>query len=75
MSKTLDIDDNINLWMPTMKKALDGDDLSCPRCGSDNMEVIKESNEKGIGFLLVTCNNCGKSGYSSRVLFKDKHTA
>lgn len=70
MSKTLDIDPDVELWAPTLNAVIEGNEPICPRCKSSNMEIDSYQNKDGTGYLLVTCNDCGKSGYSSRVEFK-----
>lgn len=71
MSTTLDIDNNVKLWIHAFDAAVKGKKPVCPRCNSMNTEVTKDSNDEGIGFLLVTCKDCGKSGYMSRMIFKE----
>ncbi|MCR5419308.1 MAG: hypothetical protein K6E84_10360 [Lachnospiraceae bacterium] len=71
MSKTLDIDNNIDAWIPTLKTIKSGMQPTCPLCGSDDIDIQKEVIEKNIGFLLVSCGKCGRSGYFSRVDFNE----
>ena len=70
MSKMLDIDENINIWIPAYDAVRAGKKPQCPKCKSDDIEVISDSDDKGVGFMLITCNGCGKSAHFSRVEFK-----
>ena len=70
MLKKINIDPNIEIWMPAYKTVMDGGTPECPHCRTQDMEVTKRENDDGIGFMLITCNSCGKSGYFSRVNFK-----
>lgn len=70
MSRTLDIDRDIKIWLPTLDDVKAGRIPTCPRCGSKNTEVVKKEYEDGIGFALITCNDCGKSGHFSRISFR-----
>ena len=69
MLNKLDIDKNINIWIPAYKAFIDGEKPICPRCNSHEIEVIQDEDSEGIGFLVLTCISCGKSGYFSRVKF------
>lgn len=71
MSKELDIDSKTELWIPAFKSASLGESPSCPRCGSNNVDVIAKRCGGDIGFVLITCNNCNKTGYFSRVDFSN----
>ena len=74
MSKTLDIDQDIKLWQPAFDAVMAGNPPVCPKCKSNDIDVTKDSNKDGVGYLLITCNGCGKSGYFSRVLFNKGRT-
>ena len=67
MLKELNIDDNVSRWVPTLKAHLNGKKCYCPICKSDNLK-IDENYENGVGFVLITCNDCKISGYFSRVI-------
>lgn len=69
MSKTLDIDQKIELWIPALNAVKNGESPICPRCESEDIDIQKDENEDGVGYLLMTCNNCNKSGYFSRIVF------
>lgn len=69
MSRQLDIDQKIELWIPALKAVENGEAPICPRCESNDIDIQKKVNEKGIGYLLLTCNKCNKSGYFSRIIF------
>ena len=70
MLKELTIDNNVTRWAPTLKAHLNGEKCYCPICKSDNL-TITEDFEKGVGFALITCNDCKVSGYFSRIIGKD----
>lgn len=69
MSKKLDINNNIKLWLKALVDAKAGKRPICPRCGSADTEIQKEIYKDKVGYMIITCNSCGKSGYFSRVLF------
>lgn len=69
MSRELDIDDKIELWFPAFKAVSKGEKPSCPRCGSGDMNVIANDMGNNTGYVVITCNDCNKSGYISRVDF------
>lgn len=71
MSKTLDIDTKIESWIPAFKAASQGKNPVCPICNGDNVEVEAEELGDKIGYVLITCNTCKKSGYFSRVDFNN----
>ena len=73
MSKTLDIDKRIDLWIPAYKAASKREKIICPRCGSDNIAVEAKRISENIGYVLITCGDCKKSGYFSRVDFDQYH--
>ena len=70
MSGTLDIDKNTELWIPAFNAVKNGESPVCPRCGYEDIEINKSENEDGIGYLLLTCKKCNKSGCFSRVKYK-----
>ena len=70
MSKTLDIDNNIDLWLPTFDAAMKGEKIKCPLCKSSDVEYNRTIVKDNLGYAIITCNKCGKSGYLSRVKFK-----
>ena len=70
MSRKLDIDSRIDLWIPAFKAASNREQITCPRCGSNAVDVIAEDTGNGIGYVVITCSNCNKSGYFSRVDLK-----
>lgn len=67
MSRELVIDDNCIRWIPALKSVREGKKPQCPICNSYDTNV-EQNYEKGIGFVLITCEKCGKSGYFSRVM-------
>ncbi len=69
MSKILDIDNNIESWIPAFKKVMEKKAPSCPLCGSDDVEDVVVRDKHNIGYVVITCNQCKKSGYFSRVDF------
>lgn len=71
MSKSLDIDKKIELWFPALEAIKNGSDPVCPRCNSNNIEVTAEKNKNNGGYVLITCCDCNKSGYFSRVIFEN----
>ncbi len=70
MSRKLDIDKDVTAWFSGYDSVMNGQQPTCPRCVSDDVEVTKDAYDNGVGFMLITCNQCGKSGYYSRVIFK-----
>ena len=70
MSRVLDIDPKIELWIPALEAVEKDEPPICPRCNSNDVGVQAEVHPDGIGYALITCNKCGKSGYFSRVMFK-----
>ena len=67
MSKKLDIDDRVDLWMPAFNALRFHKDAQCPLCNGTNLNSQIKRMKGNIGFVLITCNDCGKSGYFSRV--------
>ena len=67
MSKTLNIDNQIN-WIPTYKQVLNGEKPTCPICGGSNIESVVED-KHDVGYVVITCKDCNKTGYFSRVNF------
>lgn len=70
MLKKLDIDPNINRWIPALKATLSDESRVCPVCGNNDLDSAVEEIDSGIGFVTITCNRCGKTGYFSRVQIK-----
>lgn len=66
MSEELIIDNEITRWVPALQSVRNNEIPKCPICGSRNTSVEKNF-ENGIGFVLITCGDCKKSGYFSRV--------
>lgn len=69
MSKELIIDDKFDIWIPAFKAVSSGGTPICPRCNGKNLEVQAENFGENTGYVLITCNDCNRSGYFSRVLF------
>lgn len=65
--KTLDFDNNINRWLPAFDAVMSGEKPVCPKCGSKDLDSLVRDIDGGIGFVTITCNKCGKTGYFSRV--------
>ena len=72
MSKRLDIDTNNQIWIPAFLSAIRGEQPVCPRCGSSDVEVNSMKDDNGVGFIVITCNTCSKTGYLSRIKFPEK---
>lgn len=70
MSKKLVIDPKIELWFPAFDKAFNGEQPTCPHCGSKDISVSAYRYPDDVGWMVITCNECNKSGYFSRVFFK-----
>ena len=71
MSKELDIDQNLKLWVPAFSDFIEHKSVSCPRCGSNQLSIVSKVYSDHYGYLLMTCRNCNKSGYFSRVRFPE----
>lgn len=71
MSRDLDIDPKIELWISALEAVKNNKSPICPRCNSNDVAAQTEVNPDGIGYALITCNKCGKSGYFSRVMFNN----
>ena len=69
MSRELDMNQNIEPWLPSYEAVMNNEKPICPHCKSSDISVTKDADEEGIGFMLITCEKCGKSGYFSRVRF------
>lgn len=67
----LDIDNDIERWIPAFIDAKAGRRATCPRCGSADTKAIAEDLGDGIGFVTITCQSCGRTGYFSRVDFSN----
>ena len=67
MLKKLDIDNNINRWLPAFEKVMAGKSATCPICGNAHTDPVVMDLGEGIGFVTITCPKCGKTGYFSRV--------
>lgn len=70
MSKRLDLDNNIQLWIPAYQAYRNGKPIYCPRCKSDEIETHTEDLGGGVGFVTLTCKSCNKTGYFSRVMLE-----
>ncbi len=73
ITKRLDLVDDPIKWQPAAECFLhgNGESATCPECGHSaiNCETVKYFG--GIGYMLLTCPNCGKSAHFSRVKFPD----
>lgn len=69
MSKELDIDNKTDLWIPAFILAKKGETPICPHCKNDGVSVYAEELGNNVGFIMISCDKCGKSGYFSRVDF------
>lgn len=67
----MDIDNRIDLWIPALLSAEKGENPTCPRCGHNILDVQAKDLGENIGYVLITCEKCGKSGYFSRVDLKN----
>ena len=67
MSRKVDIDTNNELWIPAFTAVHENREVLCPRCGGNKIEKYIGDSGGGIGFMLLTCENCGKTGYMSRM--------
>lgn len=67
MLKTLDIDNNIYSWIPAFTDVKNNRNTKCPLCGSSEIDAEVHDLGDKIGYVLISCNKCGKSGYFSRV--------
>ena len=72
MSRELDIDSKTELWIPAFNAIRQNKDTICPRCGAYKLDVTVKKTNGDIGYVLITCNDCGKSGYFSRVDFGNR---
>ena len=67
MPQDFDIDQNIEPWLSAYESVINNGKPTCPYCKSSEISVIKDADEDGIGFMLITCEKCGKRGHFSRV--------
>ena len=67
MSNELDIDSNVEAWLPALNSVLKKRVPRCPACDSDDVVSVVSALGKGVGYVVMTCNECKKSGYFSRV--------
>ncbi|MGM9594164.1 MAG: hypothetical protein ACI3U8_07400 [Candidatus Onthomonas sp.] len=72
MSRKLDIDTDMQRWTPAFDAFLRGAPAVCPVCGSASLEPAARSGPDRIGFLFLSCPDCGKTGYLSRVRFPEE---
>ena len=69
MSDEINIDKDVYRWIPALKEHLAGKECYCPICDSKEIRVHEQFID-GVGFVLIECLKCGKSGYFSRVIRK-----
>ena len=71
MLRKLDIDDNQQRWFPAFDAFIKGNATACPVCGKIGLESTAGCGKDRVGFLVITCSSCGKSGYMSRITFPE----
>lgn len=71
MSRILDIDVNSQAWNAAYLSVINGEKPICPHCQSTALDVNPVDFGNGIGYMTITCNDCNKTGYFSRVKFPD----
>lgn len=70
MSKGITISQNNDIWTSAFISAIKGQNPVCPICAGKSIAVEKKVIKDDVGYMLLTCNDCGESGYLSRVVFK-----
>jgi hypothetical protein len=69
MSKNLVIDSNNRAWHPAYLSVIKGEQPVCPYCGKPLTDISPVDLGERVGYLTITCNDCNKTGYFSRVTF------
>jgi hypothetical protein len=72
MSNALDIDNNPVRWMDAFANYQNDEPVVCPICGDENVSIQAGCGADCVGFIMLTCKGCGKTGYLSRVRFQEK---
>ena len=64
------VDKNFERWFEAICAVVHDKVPICPICGkSSHICIYKHEFENHIGFMIITCKKCKKSGYSSRMIF------
>ena len=66
---SFDIDKNTSIWLSAFTAVSRGNLPICPRCGCKDVTVETNIVKDNIGYVLLTCQQCHKSGYFPRVDF------
>ena len=69
MKNNLDLDQNIQRWLPVFDNYINGVPLYCPVCGGRSLSVTACCGDDLVGYALFLCNHCKKAGHFSRVTF------
>ena len=67
MSKELVMDDKIEMWDPALIAIQEGKEPTCPYCKNGDLNVTAKRISGDMGYILITCDKCNKTGYYSRV--------
>lgn len=59
----------IDAWAKQIKRAYNGETLTCPACESQNTKADFYVSDSGVGYCDFACLDCGEKDHISRIKY------